>query len=569
MPHRFSPDDVKRVLKAAPSQRDSVPHVTSTDVVIAGSGPIACAYARTILEKNHHVRVTMVEIGSQDDPIVGAHHKNSIKYQKDIDAFVNVIKGALQPISAPPAETYISTLGGDAWRPSPQDTLIFQGSNPDQKADLNLKASAVTRTVGGMATHWTCACPFPDAEERKNNPIPKDEFEQLLHRSHKLLNVHSHEYDHSIRHQVVRDTLLSKLPKDRHVQNLPLGVKRRHDNPLYVTWTGSNTVLGEAVHDKRFRLLSETRVSRVLPDLENPKRVAAVMVRDLKNNNDIIIFCHAAVIACGAIGTPQVLAASAIYPEPLGKYLCEQSIAFCQIVLRKEIVDAIWKNPEFKEKVEAHHKRYPRDPLPIPFSDPEPQVMIPFTPGAPWHCQVHRDAFSYGDVGPRADSRIVVDLRWFGRQEIKKENRVHFGEKIEPFTWFPGVTDIYGMPQATFEVQRSAKDDEKDQEMMRDMCNVASYLGAYLPGSNPQFMDPGLALHITGTTRIGKDPATSVADAHSKVHEFENLYVGGNGCIPDSTGCNPTLTSVAIAIKGAEHIAASLEASKKHHHHQH
>jgi hypothetical protein len=33
--------------------------------------------------------------------------------------------------------------------------------------------------------------------------------------------------------------------------------------------------------------------------------------------------------------------------------------------------------------------------------------------------------------------------------------------------------------------------------MMKDMCAVADLLGAYLPGSSPQFMDPGLALHIT------------------------------------------------------------------------
>jgi len=32
--------------------------------------------------------------------------------------------------------------------------------------------------------------------------------------------------------------------------------------------------------------------------------------------------------------------------------------------------------------------------------------------------------------------------------------------------------------------------------MMRDMCTFASVLGSYLPGSYPQFMAPGLALHI-------------------------------------------------------------------------
>lgn len=175
---------------------------------------------------------------------------------------------------------------------------------------------------------------------------------------------------------------------------------------------------------------------------------------------------QAVVLCCGAVGTPQVLFNSAINPPALGHYLCEQSIAFCQvsipkisyfdplnhlsqIVLKQEIVDSIWHDPRFKDAVEKHHKKYPNDPLPIPFPDPEPQVTLPYSNDHPWHVQIHRDAFSYGDVGPRADSRVVVDLRWFGKQDIKESNCVHFGPHPTKLEWKPGVTDIYGMPQAT------------------------------------------------------------------------------------------------------------------------
>lgn len=75
--------------------------------------------------------------------------------------------------------------------------------------------------------------------------------------------------------------------------------------------------------------------------------------------------------------------------------------------------------------------------------------MIPYSHEFPWHCQIHRDAFSYGGVGPRADSRVVVDLRFFGKQEVKEENQVFFGTRNGPLSWVPGVTDSYGMPQAS------------------------------------------------------------------------------------------------------------------------
>jgi pyranose oxidase len=90
------------------------------------------------------------------------------------------------------------------------------------------------------------------------------------------------------------------------------------------------------------------------------------------------------------------------------------------------------------------------DPLPIPFNDPEPQVTIPYSHDYPWHTQIHRDAFNYGDVGPRADSRVVVDLRFFGKQDVCRDNMVFFGQPPGPYTaWQAGVTDIYGMPQPT------------------------------------------------------------------------------------------------------------------------
>jgi pyranose oxidase len=90
------------------------------------------------------------------------------------------------------------------------------------------------------------------------------------------------------------------------------------------------------------------------------------------------------------------------------------------------------------------------------------------------------------------------------------------------------------------------------------MCTVATQIGGYLPGSEPQFMEPGLALHICGTTRAGADDKDSVVDKFSKVHNTTNLYLGGNNVIPTRNACNPTLTSMCFAIKGAEQLISEL-----------
>ncbi|QRW08111.1 GMC oxidoreductase [Ceratobasidium sp. AG-Ba] len=550
-----------------PTVEDDYGHLkkVETDVFIAGSGPIGATFCRQILEKHPSARVFMAEIGSQDNPVIGAHHKNSIKYQKDIDAFVNVIKGALQHISMPPADTHMDTLGEVGWTPAPGQNLIQSYHNPNQDPRKNL-LSYMTRTVGGMATHWTCACPLPDPQEREQCPIDGPEFDNLLSEAKLLLNVNENEYDESIRHNLVKD-VLTKVYGPERVKNLPLAVKRR-ENKEFVTWSGVDTVLGRwaTEQDPRFVLKAETRVTKLILDpVPGPRKVVGALCRDLNTHEDFVVLAKHYVVACGAVGTPQVLFNSKIRPPLLGKNLTEQSLAFCQIVLKREYIDSI--PTRFPELVKKHQSKHSEDPMPIPFSDPEPQVTMPYSSalGKQYHVQIHRDAFSYGDVGPRADPRVVVDLRFFGRQEIREENCVTFADPITiqrpdgtTERNMDGTTDGYGMPQATFHVTRSASDAERDHQMMKDMCEAASVLGAYLPGSQPQFMAPGLVLHITGTTRAGSSSEDSVVDQNSKLWDLDNVFVGGNNVIPDSTACNPTLTSVAYAIKSARYISSQI-----------
>ena len=53
-----------------------------------------------------------------------------------------------------------------------------------------------------------------------------------------------------------------------------------------------------------------------------------------------------------------------------------------------------------------------------------------------------------------------------------------------------------------------------------------------------------------------------MADTHSRVYNFKNLYVGGNGVIPTGFGANPTLTSMGYAIRACESIIEKLKADK-------
>jgi len=91
----------------------------------------------------------------------------------------------------------------------------------------------------------------------------------------------------------VKDTLLKAFPS-RGIGNLPLGVKPRDDARDYLTWTGSDTVLGsdaippdpkKSVVD-RMMWMTETRVTSLV---KKQHKIVAVVVRDYNKNDDILI----------------------------------------------------------------------------------------------------------------------------------------------------------------------------------------------------------------------------------------------------------------------------------------
>jgi pyranose oxidase len=520
------------------------------DALIVGSGPIGSAFARRLVEAGR--KVLMVDAGAKLSDRPGEHLKNAYLYQRNIDMFSPVIRGHLTILSVPSNDQPVVTLDPAAFQ---VDSHKYQGfvhnnQNPDQNPNVNLPAAAASYVVGGMATHWTCATPRHHPSVELADCISPAEWDELYPQAEALLGTRTDVFDHSIRHQVVRDALVTEyaeLSEPYSVQNLPLAVQRRTDNPRYVRWSGSDTVLGplaDGADSERFDLRPEHLCTRlhVSPD---GRRVEWAEVQDLAHWQTRRVEADVYIVACGAVLTPQLLYASGVRPEPLGRYLCEQPVAFCQIVLRQDLVDAIGDDPRFADRVQTHAAQKPTDPVPIPGDDPEPQVWIPVSDERPWHCQIHRDAFSYGDVAPNVDARLIVDLRWFGITAPRPDNRVIFSDVHH---------DMFDMPQPSFEYSLSDDDRWRQHLMMRDMLRAASVLGGFLPGSEPRFVDPGLPLHISGTTRMGTDPKTSVVDPTSKVWDVDNLYLGGNGLIPTGNASNPTLTSVAMAVRSAQHI---------------
>jgi gluconate 2-dehydrogenase alpha chain len=70
-----------------------------------------------------------------------------------------------------------------------------------------------------------------------------------------------------------------------------------------------------------------------------------------------------------------------------------------------------------------------------------------------------------------------------------------------------------------------------------------------------------ISRHVMGTCRMGTDPRTSVVDPYGRFHDVENMICVDSSVFVTSSGYNPTLTIVALAIRAARALAGGRSSS--------
>lgn len=496
------------------------------DVFIAGAGIVACTFARLLVDAGR--QVVMADAGAQHSLRAGENLKNFPNYQVDVDQFGGIVRGLMHPVSIPPT-------AGQAY--------TRNALNPRQQPDKNLPGAVAAYAVGGMAIHWTCAIPRHHETLERIPFIAAEDWERLYAEAERRLNRHTDVFSDSLRHRVLKRFLTSR---GWPVTDTPLAAERDERNKEFVRFTGADTVLGSLAGTDQSSALTILREHRVSQLLYKGSKVRSAVVRDLRTREEKVIHADAFVVAAGWVHTAQILWNSWIHRHEnsaLGNYLTDHTFTACQVILKKEIVEEIGKEASTAPETAAEAGS---DPLPIPMKDPQPHLYIPVDDERLWHSMIFREAFQFDPLSPNVDSRLIVDLKWFGMVDPVPSNRM---------TFEPDIRDRFGMPQPTLEFELSAGDKEREDKMMAHMRDVARDLGDYLPGSEPKRVPLGASTHTMGATRMGeKDDGTSVVDPYSLVWGFDNLYVGGNCVIPTRNASNPTLTSVALAIRAANHL---------------
>ena len=118
----------------------------------------------------------------------------------------------------------------------------------------------------------------------------------------------------------------------------------------------------------------------------------------------------------------------------------------------------------------------------------------------------------------------------------------------------PKVKDHWGIPVARL----SGRKHEHTLEIARFLAEKAEVWIKEAGAIKTWKSLPSPALsggqHQAGTCRMGKDPKTSVVDAHCRVHDVDNLHVVDASVHVTNGGFNPVLTIMAIAYYASDAI---------------
>lgn len=491
-------------------------------VIIVGSGPTGATYARLLLEQPD-VSVLMVEAG----PVVSTPPGMNVKNIPDPGGQA----AARRASQGRTAESGVSGIPGGV---VVEGTITArQGTHLIGRAaegSRGMPAAAGSTCVGGQGVHWTCATPRPVGSERIPF-IAATEWEAHVAAAEQLLHVTRAAFGDSPQATAILVRVREEFAPDGiAVRPLPVAADLRANGSL--RWSGPDVVLGPVMDDARFTLRSETVCLGLVRQRD---RVVGAVLRDLHSGTEAEVPADAVVVAADALRTPQLLWASGIRPEALGRYLTEHPLIFGVVAVREGLVP-------------------PRTDADAPLDPVRAVVSVGFDEEKhPYHAQLLYSPVSVVPLpedSPYRDNEAgYVGMGWGVRKWPRPEDRLTFDQDEPEENGLPGIRIAYALTE---------REEAELERARKHQARAAAAIGEFIAGM-PKVMPPGSSLHYMGTVRMGpEDDGTSVCDSFSRVWGMRGLVLAGNGLIPTANSCNPTLTSVAIAVRGARALAAHL-----------
>jgi choline dehydrogenase-like flavoprotein len=141
-------------------------------------------------------------------------------------------------------------------------------------------------------------------------------------------------------------------------------------------------------------------------------------------------------------------------------------------------------------------------------------------------------------------------LERIGAMTIQAEDAPQLTNRID---LDPNLVDVFGSPVARITYANSKFETDARTFYNPKLLGILQAAGAEF-GFIAPVDSPSQSAHIMGTLRMGTEPAASVCDTFGKFHDVDNLYCMDGGVFVTSSGYNPTLTIITLALRAAGNV---------------
>lgn len=118
--------------------------------------------------------------------------------------------------------------------------------------------------------------------------------------------------------------------------------------------------------------------------------------------------------------------------------------------------------------------------------------------------------------------------------------------------------DKWGLPVLSMDCELKANELAMRKDIIAEMKNMLETSGVTKVNTWDGGHAIGHGIHEMGTARMGRDPKTSVLNAHNQVWDALNVFVTDGACMTSSACQNPSLTYMALTARAANYAVEEL-----------
>jgi len=144
----------------------------------------------------------------------------------------------------------------------------------------------------------------------------------------------------------------------------------------------------------------------------------------------------------------------------------------------------------------------------------------------------------------------VIGMTGFGEILPYHENRISLDRSRR---------DKWGLPVLAMDCELKDNENKMRRDMMDDAAEMLEASGVKNVRRTNNGYTFGRGIHEMGTARMGRDPKTSVLNAHNQVWDAPNVYVTDGACMTSANCVNPSLTYMALTARAADHAVSELK----------